>query len=174
MNITLFKTPKGVFARFIFQTQTNLTRKMESNCVSRVIIMVIHHLIPVSTEEEIKYSIAKTSAELRGNAAIARAIFDRKLLMQTVPFYPILMCLIDYKGFRMVAHAEINKNVFKVSLQVISIHNLNPKRLKIDETICHETSSISHYLNLKSHTVQVSDDRRVRVFLSATAEVRIL
>jgi hypothetical protein len=76
------------------------------------------------------------------------------------------MALVDYKGFRMIVHADLSK-----STQMKPIHDLNPRRLKIDEATCGEVQSIANQLNLTSHTVQVNDDRRVRVPLAATVEV---
>jgi hypothetical protein len=55
--------------------------------------------------------------------------------------------------------------------KVRPIHELNPKRLKINEKSIERTKFISDRLNLKSHTVQVNNDRRVRIYLSATVEV---
>ena len=79
------------------------------------------------------------------------------------------MALIDYKGFRMVVHADLT-----ISTQIVPVHDLNPKRIRINDEICNETQSIGHTLNLTSHTVQVHDDRRVRVPLAATVEVIIV
>jgi hypothetical protein len=53
------------------------------------------------------------------------------------------------------------------------LHDLNPRRLLIDEEAVNATLSISKALNLKSHTVQVHDDRRVRVCLAATVEIHL-
>jgi hypothetical protein len=52
------------------------------------------------------------------------------------------------------------------------VHDLNPRRLLIDEEVYNHTTPIAVALNLKPHTVQVSDDRRVRVPLAATVEVK--
>lgn len=55
-----------------------------------------------------------------------------------------------------------------------TLHDLNPKSLKLDEESCELTSYIGRSLNLQSHTVQVNQDRRIRVNLAATVEVNIL
>jgi hypothetical protein len=52
-----------------------------------------------------------------------------------------------------------------------AVHDLNPKCLHINEEICDMTSYIGKSLNLQLHTVQVNQDRRVRVNLAATVEV---
>ena len=76
------------------------------------------------------------------------------------------MALVDYKGFRIVAHADLGP-----STHIIPIHDLNPKRLQIDESTCNVAQPIGNALNLLSHTVQVNDDRRVRIPFAATVEV---
>lgn len=50
-------------------------------------------------------------------------------------------------------------------------HSLDPENVLIDEEVCIRMQGIASKLNLKSHTVQVNDDRRVRLCLSATVEV---
>ena len=57
--------------------------------------------------------------------------------------------------------------------KTLVIHSLDPKNLIIDENKSEETASLASMLGLKSHTVQVSDDRRVRIFLSATSEIHV-
>jgi hypothetical protein len=118
----------------------------------------------VASPEEIQEAISKTSAELRALNATIKAVASNPNDVKC--FFTILMALIDYKGFRMVVHADLT-----ISTQIVSIHDLNPKRLQINDDICNETQSIAHALNLSSHTVQVHDDRRVRVPLAATVEV---
>lgn len=54
------------------------------------------------------------------------------------------------------------------------MHDLNPKALKINEKACDLTAYIGQALNIESHTVQVNQDRRVRIYLAATVEVQKL
>ena len=120
-----------------------------------------------ATQQEIDYCMAKTSAELRSVNAVLEALNDRSLESTPSNTYTLLMAIIDYKGFRIIAHADIpdKKNVS-------NLHNLNPKRIQINERALESTKMVGNSLNLKSHSVQVNDDRRVRVYLSATVEVK--
>ena len=110
--------------------------------------------------------MAKTSAELRSVNAVLETLHDRGVDGSNRNLFTLLMAIVDYKGFRIVAHADIpdKKNV-------TSLHDLNPKRILINEQALEATQLVGKSLNLKSHTVQVNDDRRVRVYLSATVEV---
>jgi hypothetical protein len=118
-----------------------------------------------ASPDDIKEALSKTSAELRGLNAAIKAVASNP--NDVTPFYTILMALVDYKGFRIVAHADLSS-----STQIVPVHDLNPKRLRINEELSNDTMSIAHALNLTSHTVQVNDDRRVRIPLAATVEVR--
>lgn len=117
-----------------------------------------------ASAEDIQEALTKTSAELRAINATIKAVSS--LPNDLKPFFTIMMALIDYKGFRMIVHADLSKTT-----HMKSIHDLNPRRLKINEPACIDTSAIGNSLNLASHTVQVNDDRRVRVPLAATVEV---
>ena len=119
----------------------------------------------IASPDEIQEAVIKTSAELRGMNATIKAVASNP--NDVTPFFTILMALVDYKGFRMVAHADLS-----TSTQIVPVHDLNPKRLRINEDLTNDTQSIGHALNLTSHTVQVNDDRRVRIPLAATVEVR--
>ncbi len=121
-------------------------------------------LTKAASPAQIQEALQKTSAELRAVNATIKAVASNPVDFK--PFYTILMALVDYKGFRVVAHADLSSHT-----KMIPIHDLNPKRLNIDERTCSETQNIAHVLNLSSHTVQVNDDRRVRVELAATVEV---
>ena len=76
------------------------------------------------------------------------------------------MSIVDYKGFRIIAHAELPQKQ-----KVTNLHDLNPKRILINEQAMESTKIVGETLNLKSHTVQVNDDRRVRVYLAATVQI---
>ena len=116
------------------------------------------------TPTQIEQAMTKTSAELRANNAIIKAVASNP--HDSKQFFTILMALVDYKGFRMIVNADLSR-----STQMQSIHDLNPRRLKIDEDYSNLTQVIANTLNLSSHTVQVNDDRRVRIPLAATVEV---
>ncbi|KAJ3314956.1 hypothetical protein HDV04_004756 [Boothiomyces sp. JEL0838] len=115
---------------------------------------------------EVEQAMKETSTEMLAIDATIKAISSRRNESNGVRFNTVLMALLDYKGFRMIAHADTRQN-----RQMRPVHNLNPRNLLIDEYACEETNSIATILNLKSHTVQVNDDRRVRVPLSATVEI---
>ncbi|KAJ3365891.1 hypothetical protein HDU91_002046 [Kappamyces sp. JEL0680] len=127
---------------------------------------MLQRLTVAASYKQIEDALFKTSAELRAVNATIKAVASNA--SDAKPFYTILMALVDYKGFRIVAHADPSP-----STKMVSVHDLHPKRLKIDELVCTETQPIGHALNLTSHTVQVNDDRRVRVELAATVEVHV-
>ena len=109
-------------------------------------------------------ALKKTSNELLAINSTIKAVSANP--SDVKKFYTILMALVDYKGFRIVAHADLGP-----STQIVSIHNLSPERLQIDESTCNLVQPIGNALNLTSHTVQVNDDRRVRIPMAATVEV---
>lgn len=53
------------------------------------------------------------------------------------------------------------------------LHDLNPDNLLIEEQAVEYTKSLGVALNLQSHTVQVSQDRRVRIYLAAAVEIHM-
>jgi hypothetical protein len=120
-----------------------------------------------SSPEDIEAALERSSSELRSINAVVKALGSRFQERQTGFFTP-LMTIVDYKGFRMVCYAEMER-----APQMKPIHDLNPRRLLIDESAVNATLPISKALNLKSHTVQVHDDRRVRVCLAATVEIHV-
>ncbi|KAI8895724.1 translation initiation factor eIF3 subunit 135-domain-containing protein [Globomyces pollinis-pini] len=120
----------------------------------------------VASAREVELALNRTSAELRGINSTIKAIGGREHDSRLRKFLTVFMTIIDYKGFRVIAHAELGPN-----RRVEAIHDLNPRSLQINESACEETSAIANYLNLKSHTVQVNDDRRVRICLAATVEI---
>ncbi|KAI8911121.1 translation initiation factor eIF3 subunit 135-domain-containing protein, partial [Gorgonomyces haynaldii] len=108
----------------------------------------------------------RASDELRAVNAVTQAIAET--LDQSKSLHTLLMALVDYKGFRVICYADIGN---ATNMQVI--HDLNPRRLKIDEKACELTNAIGQFYNLQSHTVQVNQDRRVRVYLAANAEIHM-
>jgi Clustered mitochondria len=114
-----------------------------------------------ASESEIEAAHKKTSTELRA----LNAVLTTQIPSDFSQFFTIFMTIIDYKGFRILAHAA-------PTCKFQPLHDLNPKRLIINESIASQTSGLSCGLNLKSHTVQVNDDRRVRIPLAATVEVK--
>jgi hypothetical protein len=119
-----------------------------------------------ASPKEIETAVEKSSAEMRSLNAVMRAISSRSSDVPTLPFFTPFFAIVDYKGFRITAHAEMDN-----PKHIKAVHDLNPRKLLIDETATSATVAISNYLNLKSHTVQVHDDRRVKVCLSATVEI---
>ena len=76
------------------------------------------------------------------------------------------MCIVDYKGFRVIAQADMSDN------GPILIHELtSDTHPKYDETANQRIAEIGKYLNLKAHSVMMKDDRRVVVPTAAGVEV---
>jgi hypothetical protein len=116
--------------------------------------------------QDIEVALERSSSELRAVNAVTKAIGSRLADAEPIPFCTPLMAVVDYKGFRVICYAEYER-----AAQLRPIHDLNPRRLLINEEVSGATLPISHSLNLKPHTVQVHDDRRVRVCLAATVEI---
>jgi hypothetical protein len=73
----------------------------------------------VATAKEVEQAIIKTSMELRAINATVKA-FTAKTNDLQIPFYTLLMTLVDYKGFRVVAHADIG-SVCNVTIDLSSL-----------------------------------------------------
>ncbi|KAJ1345340.1 hypothetical protein BSLG_000853 [Batrachochytrium salamandrivorans] len=121
----------------------------------------------VCSPEEVHMALSRSSRELKGiDAALqasCRAGDGGLPVLRT-----ILMALVDYKGFRIIAHADIGGLD-----HMLPIHDLHPEHPILDETASGCMVAIGRELNLKQHAVQVNADRRVQVPLSATAEVHL-
>ncbi|KAK6097933.1 hypothetical protein MT418_002020 [Batrachochytrium dendrobatidis] len=120
-----------------------------------------------SNPDEVHIALSRSSRELKGiDAALqasCRAGDGNIPVLRT-----ILMALIDYKGFRIIAHADIGG-----LNQVQVVHDLHPEHPILDDTATNCMALIGRELNLKQHAVQVNVDRRVQVPLSATSEVHM-
>jgi hypothetical protein len=80
------------------------------------------------------------------------------------------MALIDYKGFRVVAYADMG-----IDENADTVFDLQGDRrdLKADDVAAGKMAEVARKLNLKTHHVQIGKDRRVQVHLSSTVEVHL-
>ncbi|KAJ3332136.1 hypothetical protein HDU76_001170 [Blyttiomyces sp. JEL0837] len=121
--------------------------------------MILHFACDydVATAEEVDAALCRTSSELRSINAfngIASGLGTA------------LMSLIDYKGFRVVAYADMG-----IDQTTIPVFDLHSKPIHVNDKISERLGGAAKSLNLKSHGVQIGDDRRVNVHLSASVEV---
>ncbi|KAI8913757.1 translation initiation factor eIF3 subunit 135-domain-containing protein [Powellomyces hirtus] len=113
--------------------------------------------------EQLQQSHAQTSHELLALNAITRASFRG----HSAPLlHTILMVLIDYKGFRIVAYADTNTNQ-----KPICVHNLCRDPPKTDEGASERLTKVGQVLGLKSHVVKIGEERRVACALARDVEV---
>ncbi|KAJ3122614.1 hypothetical protein HK100_011903 [Physocladia obscura] len=115
----------------------------------------------VASPEEVDAAISRTSAELRSIDSFNRAAHDAGVDGNTA-----LMVLIDYKGFRVVAYADMG-----IDERTTPSFDLRSNPLKCDESALARLSLIGKELNLKPHGVQIGEDRRVNVHLSANIQM---
>lgn len=111
----------------------------------------------VASEEEVDAAVARTSSELRSIDAVNQTRGG---------LHTALMVLIDYKGFRIQAYADMG-----IDSKTVPVWDLNTRPIHVDEKITEKLIRVGHGLNLKQHGVQIGDDRRVNTPLSASAEV---
>eukprot|EP00842_Homolaphlyctis_polyrhiza_P005334 jgi/Hompol1/5801/HPOL_004714-RA len=112
-------------------------------------------------------AMARSSRELRGIDSALQASC-RAGECQVPSLRTVLMALVDYKGFRVIAHADIGSIE-----QMRVVHDLHPERPILDDVASQHMAAVGRELNLKQHAVQINADRRVQVTLSSTAEVHL-
>ncbi|ORY42164.1 hypothetical protein BCR33DRAFT_718365 [Rhizoclosmatium globosum] len=125
--------------------------------------MILHFACDydVATQEEVEVAMCRTSSELRCIDAFNRAAHDAGVDINTA-----LMVLIDYKGFRVVAYADMG-----IDERTTPTYDLKINPLKCEESALSRLSLVGKELNLKPHGVQIGDDRRVNAHLSWTVQV---
>lgn len=107
--------------------------------------------------ESIEAQVAKTSHELKAINAINQTEVD---------LHTTLMCLIDYKGFRMVAYAAM-----PLREQETVVLDLTSEEPRIDDGAVERLCLAGSKLRLKEHSIPLTYDRRLVINLSATVEV---
>ncbi|KAJ3236306.1 hypothetical protein HDU81_010895 [Chytriomyces hyalinus] len=125
--------------------------------------MILHFACDydVAQSEDVESAISRTSSELRSIDVFNRAAHDAGVSMNTA-----LMALIDYKGFRVVAYADMG-----IDERTTPLYDLRSHPLKCDEQISAKLALVGKEINLKMHGVQIGGDRRVNVPLSASIQV---
>ncbi|KAI9205234.1 clustered mitochondria-domain-containing protein [Polychytrium aggregatum] len=109
-----------------------------------------------ASPEEIDEALCRTSAELRG----INAVNQSRARISTA-----LMTIVDYKGFRIVAFADMG-----LDERVTLVHSIGSRCPKIDERVAEPLSAVARFANLKTHVVNVDDERRISVHGSASME----
>ncbi|KAJ3019310.1 UNVERIFIED_CONTAM: hypothetical protein HDU68_010726 [Siphonaria sp. JEL0065] len=115
----------------------------------------------VATCEEVNAARSRTSSELRCIDVFNRAAHDAGVDINTA-----LMVLIDYKGFRVVAYADMG-----IDEKTTPLYDLKSNPLKCEESALSRLSQVGKEINLKPHGVQIGEDRRVNSHLSWTVQV---
>ncbi|KAJ3198191.1 hypothetical protein HDU82_001276 [Entophlyctis luteolus] len=143
--------------------------------------MILHFACDydAATADEVDAAMSRTSSELRSIDCVNRAVHDAGSDVNTT-----LMVLIDYKGFRVVAYADmgIDERVgfsdrfsplyLNVSLcQTTAIYDLKSSPVKCEESALSRLSLVAKELNLKTHGVQIGQDRRVNVHMGASVQM---
>ncbi|KAJ3097235.1 hypothetical protein HDU97_005059 [Phlyctochytrium planicorne] len=110
-----------------------------------------------STPEQIDAAMAKSAGELRSIDALNRT----RCGLQTA-----LMVLVDYKGFRIVAYADMG-----IDEKTRPIFDLSTKPPLTNDKATEYMMNAARTMWLKPHGVQVGEDRRVNVGIGANVEV---
>lgn len=76
------------------------------------------------------------------------------------------MCIVDYKGFRVVAHADYKSDYCSL------VHNIETDNPKIDKGIHAQLTVKGMALNLKPHTVMLKNDSKHTIHLSSGIQVQ--
>jgi len=105
----------------------------------------------------INTEVSKTNQELKAINAINKLKSD---------VCTSLFCLVDYKGFRLVACALMPLDE-KNSL----LFDLTTEEHKVDNNAICKINEIGNKLNLKDHQVILEDNQRITINLSGTVEV---
>ncbi|KAJ3075860.1 hypothetical protein HDU98_006631 [Podochytrium sp. JEL0797] len=125
--------------------------------------MILHFACDydVASPDEVDAAMSRTSSELRCIDVFNRAAHDAGVDINTA-----LMILIDYKGFRVVAYADMG-----IDERTVPLYDLKCNPLKTEESALGRLSLVGKELNLKTHGVQIGEDRRVNAHLSWTLQV---
>ncbi len=76
-----------------------------------------------------------------------------------------LSCVIDYKGFRVLAYADWNEENLK------HVFDLRGEQPRVHDKISKVLQSIGNVLNFKPHSVMLKDDRRVTITVGSSVQV---
>ncbi|KAI9014870.1 translation initiation factor eIF3 subunit 135-domain-containing protein [Gaertneriomyces semiglobifer] len=120
-----------------------------------------------ATPSEIEDAMARTSGELRAIDATTRASFS-SIATHLPHLHTALMVLVDYKGFRVVAYADMSSEK-----KMLQVHYLAQDPPRTDEHATERLSAVGSTLNLKPHAVQIGHERRIQVHMAASVEVTI-
>ncbi|KAJ3192337.1 hypothetical protein HK101_006708, partial [Irineochytrium annulatum] len=137
------------------------TQRKEPGAIPTTIIdgIILHFACDYlgSTSDEVEFANAKAASELRSIDALNRTGSG----LQTA-----LMVLIDYKGFRVVAYADMG-----IDEKTKPLFDLSSNPPTTNEKASEKMSLAAHHLNLKPHGVQIGEDRRVNVHLGHQVQV---
>ncbi|TPX68750.1 hypothetical protein SpCBS45565_g02959 [Spizellomyces sp. 'palustris'] len=117
-----------------------------------------------ATPSQVEDALSRSSSELRAINASARASFMNSASPSHL--HTVLMVLIDYKGFRVVAYADMG-----LQGRALQVHDLQRDPPRTDERASERLMAVGKALNLKPHTVQIGEERRVMVHMAAGVEV---
>ncbi|KAJ3409346.1 hypothetical protein HDV05_004470, partial [Chytridiales sp. JEL 0842] len=140
----------------------NKTGKADEDVPGAVSVdgMILHFACDydVASPDEITVAHSRTSSELRS---------INSLNQTRSPLQTALMCLFDYKGFRVVAYADmgIDSPHFTTTFD---LHSQDPQTANESFELM---STASKLLNLKTHNVQIGPDRRTPCPLSSSVEM---
>lgn len=109
--------------------------------------------LPDSSPEQIELLHSQFNHELQ-----ALDYFNSAL---STEFNTSLLCIVDYKGFRVLASAETPTEFTSI------LYELQSEKPLVDQEIAIKFSKIGAFLHLKPHSVMLKDDRRVTISLAS-------
>ncbi|KAI8588718.1 hypothetical protein BDZ88DRAFT_177724 [Geranomyces variabilis] len=118
-----------------------------------------------TSTEQMQETHRQISSELLAVNALTRASFTG----HSAPhLHTVLMVLVDYKGFRVVAYADMGD---REDARAMAVHNLMRDPPRTDEKASERLTSVANGLGLKSHIVKIGEERRVACALARDVEV---
>ncbi|KAJ3161299.1 hypothetical protein HDU86_007081 [Geranomyces michiganensis] len=115
--------------------------------------------------DQLREAHRQISSELLAINALTRASFTG----HSAPhLHTVLMVLIDYKGFRIVAYADMGD---REEARAMAVHDLTRDPPKTDERASERLTSVANGLGLKGHIVKIGEERRVACALAQDVEV---
>ncbi|KAJ3010407.1 hypothetical protein HKX48_007407, partial [Thoreauomyces humboldtii] len=118
-----------------------------------------------ATLDQLETVQRQTSSELLAINALTRASFTGH---STPHLHTVLMVLVDYKGFRVVAYADMGD---REDERAMSVHNLCRDPPRTDERALERLTSVGGILGFKSHVVKIGEERRMPCALAKEVEV---
>jgi len=107
-----------------------------------------------------RQATVRTNSELRTINAVNQIDSDLRTS---------LMCLIDYKGFRVICYA-----VMPLSQKTLACHLADDEDPRVNDKCLQEMDRVGQALNLKAHTVNVRGGRKFMTTVGARTEVHQL